>query len=203
MNFTQSQFVTSALHPNEFPQIKLSNGKIASEIAFVGRSNAGKSSFINALLQTKTLAKTSSTPGKTQRINFFLIDESLLFVDLPGYGYAKAPNADVQEWSAAIDAYLNHRSPLKMVILLLDIRREPSGEDLLIAEWAAAKQMPLFVIFTKRDKLSPSQVQPSIDRNLAKLGNVPILGSLAVSNPRFTERRSFIQMINKELASWV
>jgi GTP-binding protein len=202
MNFTHGKFLTSALKPDEFPKIKSPNGQILNEIAFAGRSNAGKSSFINALLQTKGLAKTSSSPGKTQRINFFLIDDSLLLVDLPGYGYAKAPISEVKNWSSAIDEYLNSSPYLQMIFLILDIRREPSEEDLLIANWAASKHISLFVIFTKRDKLSDSEAEKAIRLNMAKMEGIPIVGSLAMSNNHFYERRQFIQMVNKEIASW-
>jgi GTP-binding protein len=202
MNFEHGRFLISALKPDEFPHLKTASGKILPEVAFAGRSNAGKSSFINALLQTKALAKTSSTPGKTQRINFFVIDESLLLVDLPGYGYAKAPDSEVRNWSFAIDEYLNNRSSLRMIFLILDIRREPSKEDLLIAEWAASKHISLFIIFTKRDKLSDSEAEKSVRLNLSKLEGIPIIGSLAVSNTRLYERRQFIQMINKEILKW-
>lgn len=203
MNFTLGKFLISALKPDEFPHLKSPSGKMLPEIAFAGRSNAGKSSFINALLQTKALAKTSSTPGKTQRINFFLIDEALLLVDLPGYGFAKAPPSEVKNWSFAIDEYLNHRPSLRMVFLILDIRREPSREDLLIAEWAASKQIGLFVIFTKRDKLSDAEAEKAIRTSLLQMEGIPIVGSLAVSNNHFYERKRFIQMINKEIAAWV
>jgi GTP-binding protein len=202
MNFAHGRFITSALKPDEFPMIKASNGQVLREIAFAGRSNAGKSSFINALLQTK-LAKTSSSPGKTQRINFFLIDESLLLVDLPGYGYAKAPIAEVENWSSAIDEYLNSSPSLRMIFLILDIRREPSHEDLLIAKWAASKHISLFVIFTKKDKLSASETEKAIRLNLSKMEGITVVGTLAMSNNHFYERRMFIQMINKEIASWV
>ena len=203
MNFTQGQFIISALNPDEFPHLKSPSGKMLPEIAFAGRSNAGKSSFINALLQTKALAKTSSTPGKTQRINFFLIDEALLLVDLPGYGFAKAPPSEVKNWSSAIDEYLNNRPSLRMVFLILDIRREPSREDVLIAEWAASKQIGLFVIFTKRDKLSEAEAEKAIRTSLLQMEGIPLVGSLAVSNNHFYERKRFIQMINKEIAAWV
>jgi GTP-binding protein len=190
----KAQFLLSALRPDEFPHIKTAQGKAMPEIAFVGRSNVGKSSFINALVQTK-IAKTSSTPGKTQRINFFSIDDSFLFVDLPGYGFSKAPLAEVQNWSAAIDHYLNARPSLHLLFLLMDIRREPSKEDLMIAQWATAKQISLFLIFTKRDKLSRLAAEQSTQKNLSKMKEIPVLGSLAVSNSNLYERDSLIQRI--------
>ena len=160
LKFERAKFLLSALHPSEFPRMKDDKGRPLIEIAIAGRSNVGKSTLINALFKTKSLAKASNTPGKTQRILFFLIDESALLVDLPGYGYAKAPKEEIQSWSQAIDEYLNHRETLKLVLLLVDIRREPSKEDRAMMEWAAAKQIPLLVIFTKRDKLNKSDPLP-------------------------------------------
>lgn len=190
------QFLLSALRPNEFPNLKTPQGKPMAEVAFVGRSNVGKSSFINALLQTK-IAKTSSTPGKTQRINFFSIDDSFLLVDLPGYGFSKAPLSEVENWSGAIDQYLNGRPTLRLLFLLMDIRREPSEEDLMIAEWAKAKQISLFLIFTKRDKLSRLAAEQSTHKNLSKMKEIPIVGSLAVSNSNLYERELLIRKLKE------
>ena len=197
--FKEAHFLLSALEAKEFPVLKLPNGRFMPEIALVGRSNAGKSSFLNALLQSKNLAKTSSKPGKTQRINFFLVEESLLLVDLPGYGYAKAPKDEIAQWSRAIDDYLNHRPTLQLLILILDIRRKPSPEDLAIKDWAVAKGISLFVLFTKRDKLSDTEVEKALNANLSALHKEGIAGFLAISNPNFYERRRFIQMINEEI----
>jgi len=147
MKFNTATFLTSALE--EFPQLKM------PEMAIVGRSNVGKSSLINVLFGKK-IAKTSSTPGKTQRINFFRIDEEALLVDLPGYGYSKAPKAEVDTWSQAIDAYLNNRKQLQLILLLIDSRREIALDDQKIMDWAKAKEIPLLVIRTKADKIKTS-----------------------------------------------
>jgi GTP-binding protein len=152
VKFEQAQFITSALLSTELPSLKLPNGTFAPEMAILGRSNVGKSSLINALLRQK-LAKTSSTPGKTQRINFFLIDEEALLVDLPGYGYSKAPKHLVEYWGKALDMYLSTRESLKLILLLVDSRRELSEEDRMAAEWAKVKNIPFIVINTKRDKV--------------------------------------------------
>jgi len=151
----KAQFLLSTL--TEFPTLKDPQGRLLPEIALVGRSNVGKSSLINHLLNQKKLAKISATPGKTQLLNFFLIDDKFLLVDLPGYGFAKAPREEVEKWSLAIDAYLNHRPTLRLVLLLLDSRREPSAEDRTLIEWAEHKKIPLLAIFTKTDKLSQSE----------------------------------------------
>jgi len=148
----------------EFPHLKDPRGKPLPEIALAGRSNVGKSSLLNHLLGQKKLAKTSATPGKTQLLNFFSIDDRFLLVDLPGYGFAKAPKDTVRNWSQSIDAYLNSRPTLKLILLLLDCRRELSEEDLSLLNWAEAKQIPLLAILTKTDKLSRSQIDTQLQR---------------------------------------
>ncbi|MBX9745032.1 MAG: ribosome biogenesis GTP-binding protein YihA/YsxC [Chlamydiales bacterium] len=157
--FKTARFTASSLLPEEYPQLKTPQGTPLPEIALVGRSNVGKSSLINALLHQKKLAKTSSIPGKTQRINFFLIDEKLLLADLPGYGFAKAPASLSIEWSQAIHTYFQTRTSLKLVFLLIDSRRGPSKEDWQVIEWGKNQSFSLIVILTKIDKLSPSELQ--------------------------------------------
>lgn len=151
----KGRFLLSTL--TEFPHLKNPQGFPLPEIALVGKSNVGKSSLINHLLHQKHLAKTSSTPGKTQLLNFFLIDDRFLLVDLPGYGFAKAPREDIVKWSQAIDAYLEKRSTLKLLLLLIDSRRAYSPEDEALIGWAYHRNIPLWVIFTKTDKLSSSE----------------------------------------------
>lgn len=127
------------------------------EIAFLGRSNVGKSSLLNHLCNKK-IAKTSSTPGKTRLINFFLVNKNIYFVDLPGYGYAKVPGKMKRAWSEEMEKYLSTRKQLKGVFLLLDIRRSPNENDRMMNEWL--KKLPdiqTFYILTKADKLSKSQ----------------------------------------------
>lgn len=151
----KAQFLLSTL--TEFPTLKDPRGRLLPEIALAGKSNVGKSSLINHLLEQKKLAKTSATPGKTKLLNFFNVEDQFLLVDLPGYGYAKAPRAEVEKWSQAIDAYINHRPTLKLLLLLIDSRRDFSQEDRTLMEWAAHKGISLLVIFTKTDKLSSSE----------------------------------------------
>ena len=151
----KARFLLSTL--TEFPTLKDPRGKPLPEIALVGRSNVGKSSLINHLLGQKKMAKTSAPPGKTQLLNFFLVDEQFLLVDLPGYGYAKAPPGEIEKWSHAIDAYINGRPTLRLILLLVDSRRDFSEEDRTLAAWAEAKQIPILLIFTKTDKLSSSE----------------------------------------------
>lgn len=151
----KARFLLSTL--TEFPKLKDPRGHFLPEIALAGRSNVGKSSLINHLLNQKKLAKTSATPGKTQLLNFFLVDEEFLLVDLPGYGFAKAPPEEIAKWSQAIDSYMNDRSTLKLILLLIDSRRDFSEEDRSLIKWAESKQIPILLIFTKSDKLSSSE----------------------------------------------
>ena len=123
------------------------------EVAFAGRSNVGKSSLINKLLNRKGVAKTSSTPGRTQSINFFLINASCYMVDLPGYGYAKVPRAVKKKWGQLIDGYLQQRASLKLLVLIVDARRKPNEEEKLFAEWLDMHAIPWVLVITKIDKL--------------------------------------------------
>ena len=156
-NFSQAQFVSSALSLESLPILKATDGNLLPEIVLIGRSNVGKSSLINHLLKRKDLARVSATPGKTQTLNFFTVDQQLVLVDLPGYGYAKATDDLKQQWAGAIDHYLNNRRHLKLVLFLMDCRRQPTEEDLAFVQWASHRQLPLLVIFTKSDKLSENE----------------------------------------------
>ena len=151
----KAKFLLSTL--TEFPNLKDPKGNFLPEVALAGRSNVGKSSLINHLLQQKGLAKTSATPGKTQLLNFFLIEDRFLFVDFPGYGFAKATPEEIWKWSKAIEAYVETRTTLKLILLLVDCRREISKDDELLIAWAKAKKIPLLLILTKTDKLSTSE----------------------------------------------
>lgn len=131
-------------------------------VAFVGRSNVGKSTLMNRLLNRHSLVKVSSTPGKTQTINFFLINETFFFVDLPGYGFAKVPESVKGQWKKMIETYLSQSDNLKGVVLLVDIRREPVPDDLVMKKWLESYQIPCFMVATKADKLSSSQKTKSL-----------------------------------------
>jgi GTP-binding protein len=151
----KAKFLLSTL--SDFPQLKSPQGKFLPEVALAGRSNVGKSSLLNHLFGNNKLARTSATPGKTQLINFFLIDDSFLLVDLPGYGFAKAPLEEQKKWSEAIDRYLNSRSTLKLLLLLIDSRRGLLDGDKKLLSWAEAHQIQVLLILTKSDKLSASE----------------------------------------------
>ena len=139
------------------------------EIAFVGRSNVGKSSFINAFLGRKSLAKTSSTPGKTRTINFYNIDNKFRLVDLPGYGYAKVSKKEKEKWDKLINEYLHDRENLKEVFLLVDIRHDPTDLDRQMYDWIIDSGFTGFIIATKYDKISKNQLQKHIRSIMKKL----------------------------------
>ncbi len=151
MKITSAQFIKSAVWPPQYPPATM------PEIAFVGRSNVGKSSLINTLVGRKNLAKTSNTPGRTQLINFFAINEKFSFVDLPGYGFAKVPQSVKKDWGDMMEAYLKERQSLCLVIFILDIRRDPSADDLSLRDWLKDYRIPYLYVLTKSDKLSNNQ----------------------------------------------
>ena len=132
------------------------------EVAFAGKSNVGKSSLINALMNRKALARTSATPGKTQTINFYNVNDVMYLVDLPGYGYAKVSEAEKVKWGQLIERYLNTSKQLKAVFLLIDIRHEPSANDKMMYDWIIAQGYNPIIIATKLDKLKRSQVQKHV-----------------------------------------
>lgn len=151
MKITSAEFIKSAVWPPQYPPATM------PEIAFVGRSNVGKSSLINTLVGRKNLAKTSNTPGRTQLINFFTINEKTSFVDLPGYGFAKVPQSVKKDWGDMIEAYLKERQSLCLVVLILDIRRDPRTDDLSLRDWLDQYRIPYLYVLTKTDKLSNNQ----------------------------------------------
>lgn len=169
--FNQAQFVASAFNHMSFPKMISPSGNPMPEIAVVGRSNVGKSSLINHLLQNGNLAKTSSTPGKTRSINFFSVDEKLALVDLPGYGYAKVPKDIRQQWAGMIDHYLENRQTLWLLLFLIDSRRVPTEEDCALIKWASFHRKPMLIVFTKADKLKEAQKRDNTLSSLNSLKN--------------------------------
>ena len=152
MIIKSAEFVTSAVKTTQYPSEAL------PEIAFAGRSNVGKSSLINTLVNRKHLVKTSSTPGRTQLINFFDINKNLTFVDLPGYGYAKVPVAVQKKWGPMIETYLSTRQTLKGVVIIMDIRRLPREEEQNLIHWLAHYSIASILVLTKTDKLSKTKL---------------------------------------------
>jgi len=152
MIIKSAQFVTSAVKKSQYPPAVL------PEIAFAGRSNVGKSSLINTLVNRRHLVKTSATPGRTQLINFFDINSNLTFVDLPGFGYAKVPAAVRKKWGPMIETYLSTRTTLKGVVIIMDIRRLPREEEQNLIHWLAHFSIAAILVLTKTDKLSKTKV---------------------------------------------
>lgn len=167
MKVLSAEFVRSATKPAHYPPEGL------PEIAFAGRSNVGKSSLINALLNRRGLARTSNTPGRTQEINFFRVNDQLAFIDLPGYGYAKVPEGLRRNWGPMIETYLSKRRTLRLVVLILDIRRDPSAEDRQLIHWLRFYGLRFIVILTKTDKLSGNQRRDRLRRIDADLDLPP------------------------------
>jgi GTP-binding protein len=152
MIIKSAEFVTSAVKKSQYPP------EVLPEIAFAGRSNVGKSSLINTLVNRKHLVKTSSTPGRTQLINFFDINQNLTFVDLPGYGYARVPAAVRKKWGPMIETYLSTRQTLKGVVIIMDIRRLPREEEQNLIHWLAHYSIASILVLTKTDKLSKTKL---------------------------------------------
>jgi GTP-binding protein len=174
MIIKSAEFITSAKKPSQYPPA------ILPEIAFAGRSNVGKSSLINTLVNRKHLVKTSSTPGRTQLINFFIINKDMNFVDLPGYGYAKVSQAVKKTWGPMIETYLSTRETLKGAVVIMDIRRIPEQEELNLFSWLNYHSIASIPVLTKADKLSKNKQLNqcvSIARTLAKHKNDFILFS--------------------------
>ena len=156
MNLNNVELMLSAVSKRQYPNTNL------PEIAFAGRSNVGKSSLINKLLNRKKLARVSAQPGKTATINFYDIDKTLIFVDLPGYGFAKVSKQEKEKWGKMIEEYLNEREQLIQVVLLVDMRHKPTGDDIMMFEWMVESGFNPVVIATKKDKVKPSQRDAAI-----------------------------------------
>lgn len=147
MKVNTAEIVISAVGPKQYPEGNL------PEIALAGRSNVGKSSFINKMIHRKNLARTSSRPGKTQTLNFYILNESFYFVDVPGYGFAKVSKTEREAWGKMIEQYLVERDQLKAVVQLVDLRHPPSKDDCLMYDWLKYHELPVIVVATKSDKI--------------------------------------------------
>lgn len=164
MNVKKAEIVISAVSQAQYPEDNL------PEIVLLGRSNVGKSSFINTLIRRKALARTSSQPGKTQTMNFYRINDAFYFVDMPGYGYAKVSKKEREKWGVMIEEYLRERKNMVQVCQLIDSRHEPSEDDCLMYDWLVYYGIKPLVIATKSDKLSRSAAQKAIKRIRSGLG---------------------------------
>lgn len=171
MKIISAEFIKSATKPSEYPQGNF------PEVAIAGKSNVGKSSLINVLVNRKNLAKTSSSPGRTQVINFFRVNGKISLVDLPGYGYAKVPLQVRKTWKPMVESYLQTRKEVRLVILILDARRGASPDDLALLDWLDYHQIPSLIVLTKADKLS--QIERA--RQKKDLAEIPLLSKKPIS----------------------
>ncbi|WP_062199003.1 ribosome biogenesis GTP-binding protein YihA/YsxC [Massilibacterium senegalense] len=156
MKVNQAEFIISAVKEEQYPTDDL------VEFALAGRSNVGKSSFINKMIGRKNLARTSSKPGKTQTLNFYKINDAFYFVDVPGYGFARVSKSEREAWGRMIETYLGQREPLKMVLLIVDLRHAPSKDDQLMYEWLKHYDIPTMIVATKADKIPKGKHQKHI-----------------------------------------
>lgn len=156
MKVTQSDFTISAVSPKQYPAGDL------PEIALAGRSNVGKSSFINRMINRKALARTSSKPGKTQTLNYYLINQFFYFVDVPGYGYAKVSKDERAKWGTMMETYFTERENLRLTILVIDIRHKPTADDVLMYDFFKQLDLPVLVVATKLDKIKKGQINKQI-----------------------------------------
>lgn len=175
MKITSAEFIKSAFEKSHWTTDGL------PEIAFLGRSNVGKSSLINSLLQRKGLARTSNTPGRTQSINFFLINESFYFVDLPGYGYARVSKTMRSDWGKMAEEYLAERRELRLSIQLIDSRHKPTPLDLQLNEWLKFYAKNHIVVATKADKLSNNQLNKILRQTEAALSESKVIAYSSVT----------------------
>jgi GTP-binding protein len=193
--YQQAQYLKSALENKDLPSDK------GIEVAFIGRSNAGKSSALNAITGIKSLARTSNTPGRTQMINFFTLDEKRMLVDLPGYGYAKVPASIKQRWQKHVNRYLTGRSCLAGLIVIADVRHPLKEMDEQVISWAVECNLPVHVLLTKRDKLNNHQAGKSLQDTRNHLNKM--LGAGNFSLQLFSAvNRSGLDEIKQVLDAW-
>ena len=178
MNIHNASLTVSAVTPKQYPR------EGWPEFAFAGRSNVGKSSLINKLLNRKSMARVSGTPGKTVTINFYNIDDTIHLVDLPGYGYAQRSKTDIEKWGKMMEDYLANRQELKQTFLLVDSRHKPTADDVTMANWIRHYHDQVIVIATKMDKLKKREIEPNLERiwQTLELGEDDILVPFTTSD---------------------
>ena len=188
------EFVKSAVRRDQFPEEKL------PQVAFVGRSNVGKSSLLNTLANRRQLAHVSSTPGRTQHVNFFRVNDVAFFVDLPGYGFARAPKSVKGGWEKMITGYLTDNPWLRVIVALFDARRERTAEDQAMLDWLAHYQIPFIAVLTKIDKLTHSQRLQAVKKIRAELEPRNPLAVIPFSAQTRQGRDDLLQAIGPLLA---
>ena len=193
MNFTKAEFVRAAADPRDFLRDGL------PQMAFAGRSNVGKSSLLNLLTGRKALARVSGSPGKTRTINFYLVNDDFRIVDLPGYGYAKLSRSETEKWGAMMEAYLSKRPGLLKVVQLVDIRHEPSAQDVQMYDYLRYYGLDGVVVATKADKISKNQQQKSIRQIRQKLNMKKEDAVIPVSALKRTGQEELLDVIESIL----
>ncbi len=193
-----AKFIKTAILPKDYPEVRSISGKILPEIAVVGRSNVGKSSLLNNLFASKNLVKTSSTPGKTQALNFFCFNDTIAFADLPGYGYAKVPASVKKEWGPMVRAYLEQRVTLKLILFLIDIRRTPNQDDFQFLEWALHSNKAVILVLTKCDKVTQKE-QHTLSKQILEDLNLEQLHHVCFSAVKTRGRKELLRFIKEAL----
>lgn len=193
MEIKQAEFTTSAVIQSQYP----TDNRV--EIAFVGRSNVGKSSLINTLTNRRKLVKVSGTPGKTKLVNFFLINKEFYFVDLPGYGYAKVSKVEKESWGKVIETYLLKREQLKKIVLLVDCRHKPTEDDIIMYKWIKYYNYDTVVVATKIDKLKKSEIQRNLKVIKDTLGLQPNDQLLTFSSLKKLGKEELLEVIEQTL----
>lgn len=187
------KFEISAVKPIQYPKNNL------PEVVLVGKSNVGKSSFINCMINRKRLARTSSEPGKTRQINFYNIDEEFYFVDLPGYGFSKMSKTEQEQVGKFIEEYLFHRQEISLIIFLVDIRHEPTANDRLMYDYVMRSKLPFIVLANKADKIAPTKVNDYVT-NIQKALN-PIGDNIFL--PFSSEKKIYSEAVWKEIENYI
>lgn len=192
LNYRKATFITSA------PTLKLCPPDNCREVAFAGRSNAGKSSALNTLTGSK-IARTSKTPGRTQLMNYFTIEENIHLVDLPGYGYAKVPEAMKLQWQKHLDDYLTNRKSLVGLVLLVDIRHPPKEFDRMMIQWSIESKLPLHILLTKSDKLKSGVAKQAVNKLKNELKEYPQISV----QPFSALKKTGVELLAQKLDSWL
>lgn len=192
LNLHIAEFVQSAATADGFIETSF------PQIVFAGKSNVGKSSVINRILNRKNFARVGASPGKTIHVNYFLIDGKAYFVDLPGYGYAKVSMSEKMRWSKLIEAYLNRDDEFVLGVFIVDIRHKPTADDVIMAEWFMHSGMPFYVVANKHDKLKKSQIEPAIEL-ISQTLNVPKEIIVPFSAEKGTGKDDLVRIIQNSL----
>ena len=191
MKIISTEFLVGAVSAKQYPKEDI------PEFAFVGRSNVGKSSLIKSLLNRKKLVRISSSPGKTREINFFNINEVMMFADLPGYGFARVPPALQKKWKTMIEEYLTQRKPLIAIIFIVDIRRKPTELDLTLKEWLEELDRDYILVITKADKVSASERSKQVKEIKAAFAGKNAFGFSVYSSLKHTGRKELWAQLQK------